>query len=91
MTRHHARCHDATWEAALSGSLKDLFNPFRVNLNVLNLTPKSWTNLSISLQSTYCSNMLRHCENIGRAAHVVNLDPAAEYFDYEPLAGKDKD
>jgi len=37
-------------------------------------------------KSTYCSNMLRHCENIHRAAHVVNLDPAAEYFDYEPVA-----
>ena len=31
--------------------------------------------------------MLRHCENIHRAAHVVNLDPAAEYFDYQPVAG----
>ncbi|XP_022108879.1 GPN-loop GTPase 3-like isoform X2 [Acanthaster planci] len=37
-------------------------------------------------KSTYCSNMLRHCENIRRAAHVVNLDPAAEYFDYDPIA-----
>ncbi|XP_071790362.1 GPN-loop GTPase 3-like [Asterias amurensis] len=37
-------------------------------------------------KSTYCSNMLRHCENIHRAAHVVNLDPAAEYFDYQPVA-----
>jgi hypothetical protein len=25
---------------------------------------------------------VKHCENIRRPVHVVNLDPAAEYFDY---------
>ncbi|KAL4223355.1 GPN-loop GTPase 3 [Mactra antiquata] len=36
-------------------------------------------------KSTYCSNMVRHCENIRRQVHVVNLDPAAEHFDYPVL------
>ena len=36
-------------------------------------------------KSTYCSTIVRHCENIGRTVHVVNLDPAAEYFDYPVL------
>ena len=39
-----------------------------------------------SLQSTYCSTMHKHCESLKRAAHVVNLDPAAEYFDYPVTA-----
>lgn len=36
-------------------------------------------------KSTYCSNMVRHAEVEQKVIHVVNLDPAAEYFDYEPL------
>ena len=36
-------------------------------------------------KSTYCSTIVRHCENIGRTVHVINLDPAAEYFDYPML------
>lgn len=36
-------------------------------------------------KSTFCSTIVRHCENIGRTVHVVNLDPAAEYFDYPVL------
>lgn len=36
-------------------------------------------------KSTYCSTIVRHCENIGRTVHVINLDPAAEYFDYPVL------
>ncbi|KAL5016884.1 hypothetical protein ScPMuIL_006473 [Solemya velum] len=36
--------------------------------------------------STYCSNLFKHCENIHRVVHVVNLDPAAEYFDYPVMA-----
>jgi len=36
-------------------------------------------------KSTYCSNMVKHGEAVGRKISVVNLDPAAEYFDYEPL------
>lgn len=27
---------------------------------------------------------MSHCQNIGRAVHLVNLDPAAEKFEYEP-------
>lgn len=33
-------------------------------------------------KSTYCSTIAKHCEAVGRAVQVVNLDPAAEYFDY---------
>eukprot|EP01083_Nonionella_stella_P055457 146307_1 len=33
-------------------------------------------------KSTYCNTIRMHCENIGRSVHVVNLDPAAEYFSY---------
>nr|XP_058963756.1 GPN-loop GTPase 3-like [Pocillopora verrucosa] len=37
-------------------------------------------------KSTYCSAILQHCENVQRTVHVVNLDPAAEHFDYPVLA-----
>lgn len=37
-------------------------------------------------KSTYCSNMVKHGEMLKRTIHVVNLDPAAEYFDYPVLA-----
>lgn len=33
-------------------------------------------------KSTYCNNLHQHCESIGRTLHIVNLDPAAENFDY---------
>ncbi|KAH6814157.1 P-loop containing nucleoside triphosphate hydrolases superfamily protein [Perilla frutescens var. frutescens] len=36
-------------------------------------------------KSTYCSSLYRHCETVGRSIHIVNLDPAAENFDY-PVA-----
>ncbi|XXG81531.1 hypothetical protein AAC387_Pa09g2142 [Persea americana] len=36
-------------------------------------------------KSTYCSSLYRHCETIRRTVHIVNLDPAAESFDY-PVA-----
>lgn len=36
-------------------------------------------------KSTYCSSLYRHCETIRRTMHIVNLDPAAESFDY-PVA-----
>lgn len=36
-------------------------------------------------KSTYCSAVAKHCEANRRKAHVVNLDPAAESFDYEPI------
>ncbi|XP_071860051.1 GPN-loop GTPase 3 [Bombus fervidus] len=36
-------------------------------------------------KSTYCSAMQQHAVNERQVIEVVNLDPAAEYFDYEPL------
>ena len=36
-------------------------------------------------KSIYCSNLYQHCETLGRSIHIVNLDPAAENFDY-PVA-----
>ncbi|EFA74657.1 ATP binding protein [Heterostelium album PN500] len=33
-------------------------------------------------KSTYCDTMRKHCEEIKRSVHVVNLDPAAEVFEY---------
>ncbi|CAJ0923801.1 unnamed protein product [Ranitomeya imitator] len=38
-------------------------------------------------KSTYCSTMVQHCEALNRSVQVVNLDPAAEYFDYPVMAG----
>lgn len=32
--------------------------------------------------------MLQHCEALGRAVQVVNLDPAAEFFSYPVMAGE---
>lgn len=46
-----------------------------------------YSRVDFLFQSTYCSNMVRHCEDIHRVVHVVNLDPAAEYFDYPVMAG----
>lgn len=43
------------------------------------------------LQSTYCSTMVQHCEALGRAVQVVNLDPAAEFFSYPVMAGERRD
>ncbi|KYM95910.1 PREDICTED: GPN-loop GTPase 3 [Cyphomyrmex costatus] len=36
-------------------------------------------------KSTYCSIMQRHAVDSRKTVDIVNLDPAAEYFDYEPL------
>ncbi|KAF3440989.1 hypothetical protein FNV43_RR19275 [Rhamnella rubrinervis] len=36
-------------------------------------------------KSTYCSSLYQHCQTVGRTVHIVNLDPAAENFDY-PVA-----
>lgn len=36
-------------------------------------------------KSTYCSSLYQHCETTRRNINVVNLDPAAENFDY-PVA-----
>ncbi|XP_075424313.1 GPN-loop GTPase 3 [Ascaphus truei] len=37
-------------------------------------------------KSTYCSTMVQHCNALNRSVQVVNLDPAAEYFDYPVMA-----
>lgn len=37
-------------------------------------------------KSTYCSIMQTQAADERKTVDVVNLDPAAEYFDYEPLA-----
>lgn len=39
------------------------------------------------MQSTYCASLHQHCETVGRAVHIVNLDPAAENFDYPVAMG----
>ncbi|KAJ8913629.1 hypothetical protein NQ315_007346 [Exocentrus adspersus] len=36
-------------------------------------------------KSTYCSALVQHGVDVKRSIEVVNLDPAAEYFDYQPL------
>ncbi|XP_030023283.2 GPN-loop GTPase 3 [Manduca sexta] len=36
-------------------------------------------------KSTYCSTIVKHANDSKRIVEVVNLDPAAEHFDYEPL------
>ncbi|KAJ3034096.1 ATP binding protein [Rhizophlyctis rosea] len=35
-------------------------------------------------KSTFCSTIVTHCQTIGRSVHLVNLDPAAENFEYKP-------
>lgn len=39
-------------------------------------------------QSTYCASLHQHCETVRRNVHIVNLDPAAENFDYPVAMGK---
>ncbi|KMT07891.1 hypothetical protein BVRB_6g145870 [Beta vulgaris subsp. vulgaris] len=36
-------------------------------------------------KSTYCSSLYQHCETMRRTISIINLDPAAENFDY-PVA-----
>lgn len=36
-------------------------------------------------QSTYCANIQQHAADDKRTIDVVNLDPAAEHFEYQPL------
>ncbi|KAJ8959575.1 hypothetical protein NQ314_006224 [Rhamnusium bicolor] len=36
-------------------------------------------------KSTYCSALVQHGVDVKRNIEVINLDPAAEHFDYEPL------
>ncbi|GAX83076.1 hypothetical protein CEUSTIGMA_g10502.t1 [Chlamydomonas eustigma] len=33
-------------------------------------------------KSTFCNTLYQHCQTIGRSVHIVNLDPAAESFEY---------
>ena len=35
-------------------------------------------------KSTFCSSLLTHLQTSRRTAHLMNLDPAAESFEYEP-------
>lgn len=37
------------------------------------------------LQSTYCAHIQQHAADEKRTIEVVNLDPAAENFEYQPL------
>ena len=37
-------------------------------------------------KSSYVSAMVRHGQALNRTIHAFNLDPAAEHFDYEPIA-----
>uniref|UniRef100_A0A3Q3FYR3 GPN-loop GTPase 3 n=1 Tax=Kryptolebias marmoratus TaxID=37003 RepID=A0A3Q3FYR3_KRYMA len=37
-------------------------------------------------KSTYCSTMVQHAESLNRSVQVVNLDPAAEHFNYPVMA-----
>ncbi|EAW97914.1 GPN-loop GTPase 3 isoform X2 [Homo sapiens] len=37
-------------------------------------------------KSTYCATMVQHCEALNRSVQVVNLDPAAEHFNYSVMA-----
>lgn len=36
-------------------------------------------------KSTYCAALQRHAADEKRTIEVVNLDPAAEHFDYQPI------
>ena len=35
-------------------------------------------------KSTFCASLITHAQTIGRRIHLVNLDPAAERFEYTP-------
>jgi GTPase SAR1 family protein len=37
-------------------------------------------------KSTYCQALQQHGQIVGQTVHVVNLDPAAESFEYTPVA-----
>lgn len=36
-------------------------------------------------KSTYCATIQRHAADQGRQVEIVNLDPAAENFSYQPI------
>jgi predicted ABC-type ATPase len=35
-------------------------------------------------KSTFCTTIQSHCEAMKRSIHLVNLDPAADKFEYQP-------
>jgi GTPase SAR1 family protein len=35
-------------------------------------------------KSTFCKTIQQHCQSIKRSIHLVNLDPAAEEFEFKP-------
>lgn len=37
-------------------------------------------------KSTYCAALVAHAQDCKRTINVVNLDPAAEFFNYQPIA-----
>jgi len=37
-------------------------------------------------KSTYCSTLVSHAQDTKRTIRVVNLDPASEFFSYQPIA-----
>ncbi len=39
-------------------------------------------------KSTFCSALVSYCAGLGRMAHLINLDPAAERFEVPPSKGK---
>jgi hypothetical protein len=49
------------------------------------------SSLACFVQSTYCTNVHQHCQSIGREVFIVNLDPAAEHFDYPVSVGEKHD
>lgn len=70
----------------ISSNIIDLKNPRIAEVLVLyQLFDNS--KFSFKMQSTYCASLHQHCETIGRAVHIVNLDPAAENFDYPVAMG----
>ncbi|XP_055963090.1 GPN-loop GTPase 3-like [Sorex fumeus] len=46
----------------------------------------TWGFYNHDFLSTYCATMVLHCEALGRSVQVVNLDPAAEHFNYDVMA-----
>lgn len=36
-------------------------------------------------KSTLCSALITHAQTLGRQVHMVNLDPAAENFEFKPV------
>ena len=42
--------------------------------------------LLYTFKSTYCETIFNHCEAMKRTVKIVNLDPAAEYFQYPVTA-----